>query len=112
MSGSLEGRLIRLEVISGRNIQGPAWRIPAGIFVSIKLDSSARWKSSIRVLSSDSAVAWDDTLIISPDVSSELTFEIRASFELSRMLGHGTLIAQFETSWNELLDHGEEPFGD
>ncbi|KAG1732547.1 hypothetical protein EDB19DRAFT_1880384, partial [Suillus lakei] len=110
MPGSLEGQSIRLEVVSGKNIKVPSCRIPAGIFVSINFDSKRHWKSAIRVLSSDSAVAWGDTLTISPAASSRLSLEIRASFELDRVLGHGELIGKLETSWNELLDRGTEPF--
>ncbi|KAG1729213.1 CHAT domain-containing protein [Suillus paluster] len=110
MTGSLECQFIRLEVVSGKNIQVPSFRIPAGIYVSIKLDSRRRWKSALRVLSSDSTVAWGDTLNISPDATPKLSLEIRASFELGRTLGHGKLIGKFEPSWDELLDHGDEPF--
>ncbi|KAG1717956.1 CHAT domain-containing protein [Suillus lakei] len=45
----------------------------------------------------------------SPAASSRLSLEIRASFELDRVLGHGELIGKLETSWNE-LDRGTEPF--
>ncbi|KAG1746151.1 CHAT domain-containing protein [Suillus lakei] len=110
MPGSLQGQYIGLEVISGKNIQVPFIRIPAGIYVSIKLDSRRRWSSTVQVLSSKSAVAWGDTLTISPDASPKLSLEIRASFELGRMLGNGKVISKLETSWNELLDHGDEPF--
>ncbi|KAG0699092.1 CHAT domain-containing protein [Suillus ampliporus] len=110
MPGSLEGQYIRLEVINGKNIQVPSFRIPAGIFVFIKLDSIRRWKSTTQVLSSDHAVAWGDTLTILPDASPKLSLEIRVSFELGRMLGHGKVIGKVKTSWKELLDHGDEPF--
>ncbi|KAG1752102.1 CHAT domain-containing protein [Suillus lakei] len=46
----------------------------------------------------------------SRDVLPKLSLEIRASFELGRMLGGGEVISELETSWNELLDHGDEPF--
>ncbi|KAG1775482.1 hypothetical protein EV702DRAFT_431672 [Suillus placidus] len=36
--------------------------------------------------------------------------EIRASYELGRMLGGGEVIGELQTSWDELLDHGDEPF--
>ena len=49
-------------VISGKNLQVPSFRIPAGIYVSIKLDSRRCWKSAIRVPSSDSSVVWGDTV--------------------------------------------------
>ncbi|KAG0708031.1 CHAT domain-containing protein [Suillus ampliporus] len=108
MSDNLEGRSIRFEVISGQNIDVPSERIPAGIYVSLKLDDTRCWKSAIRVLSSDNAVAWGDT--ISSHVSPTLSMEIRASFELGRTLGNGELIGNLETSWDDLLDHGDEPF--
>ncbi|KAG2342986.1 hypothetical protein BDR05DRAFT_989973 [Suillus weaverae] len=40
----------------------------------------------------------------------ELSVEIRVSYELGRMLGSGVVIGKLETSWDELLDHGDEPF--
>jgi len=40
----------------------------------------------------------------------ELSLEIRVSYELSRMLGSGEVVAKFESSWDELLDRGDEPF--
>jgi hypothetical protein len=36
--------------------------------------------------------------------------EIRAAFELDQMLGNGDVIGKLETSWDALLDHGNEPF--
>jgi hypothetical protein len=47
----------------------------------------------------------------SPDVSPKLSVEIRASFELGRMLGRGELIGRLEISWEGLLHRGDEPFG-
>ncbi|KAG1841930.1 hypothetical protein DFJ58DRAFT_916360 [Suillus subalutaceus] len=40
----------------------------------------------------------------------ELSLEIRVSYEVDRMLGNGEVVAKFETSWDELLDRGDEPF--
>jgi hypothetical protein len=40
--------------------------------------------------------------------STKLSFEIRAFFELDRMLGNGEVIAKFEMSWNGFLPHGDE----
>ncbi|KAG1719232.1 CHAT domain-containing protein [Suillus lakei] len=110
MTSSLQGRSIRLELISGKNLEVPSGRIPAGIYVSIKLGETRRWRSAIRILSSNQSVMWSDTVTLSSHTSFELSFEIRASFELGRMLGHGEFIRKLETSWNELLDHGDGPF--
>ncbi|KAG2134505.1 hypothetical protein DEU56DRAFT_409115 [Suillus clintonianus] len=110
MSGSVEGQSIRLEVIGGHNLQVPSTRMPAGIYVSIIVDSRRRWKSAVRVLSSDESVAWGGTVTLSSYESAALSVEIRASYEVGRMLGNGELIGQIETSWDELLDHGNEPF--
>ncbi|KAG1831952.1 CHAT domain-containing protein [Suillus subalutaceus] len=110
MPNSLEGQFIRLEVISGKHLQVPSERAPAGIYVSINVDSRRRWKSAIKVLSSDESVAWGDTATLSLDASSKLSLDIRASFELNRMLGSGELIGELEVTWDELLDHGDEPF--
>jgi hypothetical protein len=38
--------------------------------------------------------------------------EIWASFELDQMLGNGEIIGKLQTSWDELLDHADEPFGE
>ncbi|KAG2142433.1 CHAT domain-containing protein [Suillus clintonianus] len=96
MSRTLESQSIRLEVIRAKNIKIPSDRIPAGIYVTIDVHSRRRWKSAIGVLSSDKSVAWGDT--------------IRVSYELDRMLGNGEVIRKLETSGDELLDHGDEPF--
>ncbi|KAG1747180.1 CHAT domain-containing protein [Suillus paluster] len=110
MSGSSEGQCIRLEVVGGKKLKVPSTRMPAGIYVSIKLDETRRWKSAVRVLSSDSSVAWGNTVTLSTDVSPRLSLEIRASFELGRMLGQGELIGELGIFSNELLDHGVKPF--
>ncbi|KAG2041184.1 hypothetical protein BDR03DRAFT_979626 [Suillus americanus] len=110
MPGSLEGQYIRLEVISGKNLKVPSQRIPAGIYVSINPQSSRRWKSTIGVLSSDESIAWRDAVTLSLDASPTLSVEIRASFELDRMLGNGEVVGKLDTSWDALLDHGDELF--
>ena|SRR6267154_1291438 len=48
----------------------------------------------------------------SSDASPGYSLEIRACFELDRMLGDGEVIGKLETSWNELLHHGNECFGE
>ncbi|KAG2142408.1 CHAT domain-containing protein [Suillus clintonianus] len=101
---------IKLEIISGKNLKVPSERIPAGIYVFINVDSTRRWKSAIEVSSSDESVTWGDTMIVSSQASPALSMEIRASYELDRMLGNGELIGKLKTSWHELLGHGEEPF--
>ncbi|KAG0702288.1 hypothetical protein DFH29DRAFT_1069230 [Suillus ampliporus] len=126
MPSNLEGQYIKLEVISGKNITVPSQRIPAGIYITINVDSRRHWKSAVRVLSSDRSVAWSDTTTFyresrtrsqssssvsrSPEASPRLSLEIRASFELGRMLGHGEFISKLRTSWDELLHHGDKPF--
>jgi hypothetical protein len=52
----------RFTVISGKNLRVPSERIPAGIHVSINVDSRRRWKSALRVLSSEESVVWGDTV--------------------------------------------------
>ncbi|KAG2335373.1 hypothetical protein BDR05DRAFT_1006879 [Suillus weaverae] len=68
-------------VIGGKNIRVPPWRIPAGIYISINVDSWRRWKSAISVLSSDESAAWADTVTLSPQASPAFSVEIRASYE-------------------------------
>ncbi|KAG2743623.1 hypothetical protein P692DRAFT_20642599, partial [Suillus brevipes Sb2] len=110
MSASSENRCIRLDVVSGRNLQVPSWRIPAGVYVSINVDSQGRWKSAIGVLSSEQSVVWGDTVTLSLDASPVLSVEIRASHEADRMLGSGEIIGELRVSRDELLNHGDEPF--
>ncbi|KAG1857716.1 CHAT domain-containing protein [Suillus subalutaceus] len=103
-------RYIRLEVINGKDIRVPSWRMPAGIYISINVNSWRHWKSTISVLSSDESVAWGNTVILSSHASPTLSMEIRASYELGRMLGGGEVIGKLQISWDELLDYGDEPF--
>ncbi|KAG2143401.1 uncharacterized protein EDB93DRAFT_586121 [Suillus bovinus] len=110
MPRSSRRRYIRLEVISGKNIQIPSWRIPAGIYISVKVDSRRRWKSVSSVLSSDQSVEWGNIVTLASHASPTFSVEIRASFELGRMLGGGEVIRKLEMSWNELLNHADEPF--
>ncbi|KAG0698316.1 CHAT domain-containing protein [Suillus ampliporus] len=110
MPGSVEGQYIRLEVISGKNLEILTWRTLAGVYISIKRDETRRWKSAVRVLSSDGSVTWGNTVTLLSDALPKLSLELRASFELGRTLSDGELIGKLETSWDELLDHGDEPF--
>ncbi|KAG1814011.1 uncharacterized protein BJ212DRAFT_1365108, partial [Suillus subaureus] len=53
--------------------------IPAGIYISVNVDSHRRWKSAISVLSSEESAAWGDTVTLySPwrlsDAMRELIF--------------------------------------
>ncbi|KAG2083846.1 CHAT domain-containing protein [Suillus cothurnatus] len=109
-SSSSKGQFIRLEVISGKNIKVPSKRIPAGIYISLDAGSNRRWKSTIGILSSDESLAWGDTVTLSLCKSPEFLVEIRAAFELDQMLGNGEVVGKLETSWDALLDHGNEPF--
>ncbi|KAG1721931.1 hypothetical protein EDD22DRAFT_962374 [Suillus occidentalis] len=129
MSGSSESRYIRLDgdhsissphpypyphtlftVISGSNLLVPSERIPAGIYVSINIDSQIRWKSATGVLSSEESVVWGDTVILSSDASPVLSVEIRASYEAYRMLGSGEVIGKLQMSWDEILNHRDKSF--
>ncbi|KAG1824297.1 CHAT domain-containing protein [Suillus variegatus] len=114
MPGSSESRYIRLEgeslFISGKNFQVPSERIPAGIYISVNVDSRRRWKSAISFLSSDESVVWGNYVTLSSHSSLALSVEIRASFELGRMLGSGEVIGRLSMPWNELLSHRHEPF--
>ncbi|KAG1759627.1 CHAT domain-containing protein [Suillus occidentalis] len=110
MSGSSESRYIRLNFVSGSNLQVPSERVPAGIYVSINVDSQKRWKSAISVFSSDRSAVWRGTVSLSSDASPAFSVEIRASYEADRMLGSGEVIGKLQMSWDELLDHGDEAF--
>ncbi|KAG2356014.1 CHAT domain-containing protein [Suillus spraguei] len=103
-------RYIRLEFISGQNLKVPSGRISAGICVSINVDSWRRWKSSVKVLSFEESAVWGDTVTLSLHASSAFSLEIRASYELGRRLGSGEIIGKLQISWDNLLNHGDEPF--
>ncbi|KAG1778158.1 hypothetical protein EV702DRAFT_1044841 [Suillus placidus] len=110
MSGSSESRYIRLDVISGKNLKVPSWRIPAGIYIYISVDSRRHWKSAISVLSSGESAERGDTVTLSPQASPAFSVEIRASYKADRILGGGEVIGKLQLSWHELLNHGDEPF--
>ncbi|KAG1805697.1 uncharacterized protein BJ212DRAFT_1303962 [Suillus subaureus] len=110
MPGSLEEQYIRLEVVTGKNLQVPSQRIPAGIYISINIDLRRRWKTAIKVVSSHKYVVWGDIMTLSSYASPAFSVEIRASYEAGRMLGSGEVIGELQTSWDELLDHGDESF--
>ncbi|KAG1790427.1 CHAT domain-containing protein [Suillus plorans] len=110
MPGSSEGRYIRLDVISGKNFQVPSGRIPAGIHISVNVDSRRRWKSAISFVSPDESVVWGNSVTLLSHSSPALSVEIRASFELGRMFGSGEIVGRLRMPWNELLSHRHEPF--
>ncbi|KAG1722799.1 hypothetical protein EDB19DRAFT_2043950 [Suillus lakei] len=105
-----EGQSIRIEIISGNNLRVPSERIPAGICICINVKSRRRWKSATRSLSSEESVAWGDTVTLSSHASPTLSVEIRASYEVDRTLGGGEVIGKLQTSWDKVLDHGDERF--
>ncbi|KAG1847466.1 CHAT domain-containing protein [Suillus tomentosus] len=109
MPGTSESRYIRLEG-NGNNLRVPSCRIPAGIYISVNVDSRRRWKSSISVLSSNTSVTWGNSVTLISHASLALSVEIRASYELGRMLGGGEVVGRLQMSWDELLHHGDEPF--
>ncbi|KAG2111465.1 hypothetical protein DEU56DRAFT_919998 [Suillus clintonianus] len=104
MPGIIESQSITLEFIDGHNLQVPSKRMPAGIYISINVDSRRRWNSAIRVLSSDKSVAWGDSVTPSSHESPALLMEIRASFEQDRTLGNDE---SFELSFPPV--HGVNP---
>ncbi|KAG2108782.1 CHAT domain-containing protein [Suillus cothurnatus] len=53
---------------------------------------------------------WGNTVTLPSHTSLALSVEIRASYEAGRMLGSGKVIRKLQMSWDELLDHGDEPF--
>ncbi|KAG2339330.1 hypothetical protein BDR05DRAFT_1003439 [Suillus weaverae] len=46
----------------------------------------------------------------SPQASPGFSVEIRVSYEADRILGSGEVIGKLELSWDDLLNHGDEPF--
>ncbi|KAG1775553.1 CHAT domain-containing protein [Suillus placidus] len=107
--GSWEGQYIRLELISANHLPVPSRRTPAGIYVSIDIDSKRHWKSPVRAPLTDDSDMLGYIVILSLREVSELSVEIRFSYELGRMLcSSGEVIGKLEISWDELLDHGDE----
>jgi hypothetical protein len=105
--------------------------MPACIYVSINIDSQRLWKSTIGVLSSENSVAWGDAVTMqrprsllgaiqgaifyrSSHALPVFSVEIRASYEAGQILGSGEVIGKrkLHMSWDELLNHGDEPFGE
>ncbi|KAG1775460.1 CHAT domain-containing protein [Suillus placidus] len=111
MPGSCEGQYIRLELIRLNDLPLPlpSERVPAGFYVSINVDSRRRWKSPVRVPSSDKAGLLGDVVTLSLRDVPELSVEIKVSYELGRMLGSGEVVGKLETSWDQLLNH-DQPF--
>ncbi|KAG1834887.1 CHAT domain-containing protein [Suillus variegatus] len=74
----------RLEVMRGKNLDVPSFRIPVGIYVSIFIDSKRRWKSNVGELLSDSSVAWNDAVTLSwhPSSTSQCWGEEKSSANL------------------------------
>ncbi|KAG2048447.1 hypothetical protein BDR06DRAFT_1013013 [Suillus hirtellus] len=56
------------------------------------------------------ADAGNQPINLSSHDSPALSVEIRASYELGRMLGSGEVVRRLSMSWDELLNHGHEPF--
>ncbi|KAG1873529.1 hypothetical protein DFJ58DRAFT_881389 [Suillus subalutaceus] len=106
MPGSSEERYIRLE----GGLLHITFRIPAGIYISVDIDSRRRWKTAIKVLSSYKYVVWGDIVTLSSYASPAFSGEIRVSYEAHRMLGSGDVTGELQTSLDELLDHGDESF--
>ncbi|KAG1737118.1 uncharacterized protein EDB91DRAFT_1347913 [Suillus paluster] len=94
------GNISDSKLSAEKNLKVPSERIPAGIYVSIKLDSGHQLPQSYYPTNP------------SPHASPNLSVEIRASFELGRMLGNGEVIGKLAISWDKLLRHGNEPFDD
>ncbi|KAG1878090.1 CHAT domain-containing protein [Suillus subalutaceus] len=84
------------------------WKSASKVLSSKK--SAGHWKSAIKFLSFDKSVVLGDAVTLPLGVSPVFSLDIRTSFELDRMLGNGEVIGELETTWDELLDHGNEPF--
>ncbi|KAG1773246.1 hypothetical protein EV702DRAFT_1201129 [Suillus placidus] len=107
MFGTSESQYIRLDIISGKNLNVPSWCPPAGIYISINVDSRRRWKSAISVLSSEKSTAWGNAVTL-----HHLHSQSKSGCPMRpvRMLGSGEVIGKLELSWDDLLNHGDEPF--
>ncbi|KAG2340380.1 hypothetical protein BDR05DRAFT_1002571 [Suillus weaverae] len=68
-------------VLCGKDFKVPSERIPAGIYISINVDSRRRWNSATSVLSSEESAVWVDTVTLSLQASPAFSVEIRASYE-------------------------------
>ncbi|KAG2139860.1 CHAT domain-containing protein [Suillus bovinus] len=100
MPGSSEHRYIRLEGDHQRKEYSSPLLAHAGWHLHI---CQSRLEEMLEI-------AWGNAVTLSSHASPALSVEIRASFELGRMLGGGEVIGELEVPWDELLDHGDEPF--
>ncbi|KAG2150944.1 hypothetical protein DEU56DRAFT_581831 [Suillus clintonianus] len=113
-------RVLMLEVINGTDLLIPSHRIPAGLYVSVST-SSGQWNTTIKAPMADCSVAWNETFIICArpvksfwwpmaffsSTSTEVHFEIRASFEIERTLGQGQVVGTVNTTIEKLLEQDE-----
>ncbi|KAG2084743.1 uncharacterized protein F5147DRAFT_765195 [Suillus discolor] len=114
MPGSSESRYIRLEGESLRTT------FVAIIILTLDLQLSVEriFKSLLGAFPLVSTYLSMSTLgdagnqppVSSSHSSPALSVEIRASFELGRMLGSGKVVGRLRMPWNELLSHRHEPF--
>ncbi|KAG1719616.1 CHAT domain-containing protein [Suillus lakei] len=110
MPGSLEGRYIRLE--ADTILKYPPERIPAGIYISInsRIPETLEISHQEPIIRRISSVGRYRDPVKSSHASPALSVEIRASYEVDRMLGSGEVIGIIQMSWDEVLDHGDEAF--
>ncbi|KAG2033621.1 hypothetical protein BDR03DRAFT_967068 [Suillus americanus] len=50
--------------LSGNNLQVHSQRIPAGIYISVNINSKRCWKTAIKVSSSHKYVVWGDIVTL------------------------------------------------
>jgi hypothetical protein len=80
--------------------------------VTRRICSVGGYCDSVKSLVTSGYDSRADLRFSSLDASPVLSAEIRASYEADRMLGSGEVIGKLQVSWDELLDHGDEPFGE
>ncbi|KAG2343517.1 hypothetical protein BDR05DRAFT_1000118 [Suillus weaverae] len=94
MTGSWEGKSIRLEVISGKKIKVPSERIPAIIYISLNGDPRNQTPESYHLTNLQRGARPRSCK------SPQISVKIRVSFELDRMLGNGENVVNGGTSYS------------
>ncbi|KAG1883294.1 hypothetical protein F4604DRAFT_1677641 [Suillus subluteus] len=91
MPASWEGSHIRLELIKVNNLLSARLQAFTSTLMSIHGGAGNQPSESLREV-------------------PKLSMEIRVSYRFGRMLRNRDVVANFEMSWDELLDRGDEPF--
>ncbi|KIK34513.1 hypothetical protein CY34DRAFT_17672 [Suillus luteus UH-Slu-Lm8-n1] len=114
MPGSPESRYIRLDAEKIFK-SPPGARLQAFMYPLMSTPRDAGNQPSVschpKICSVGRYCDFVKSLVTSGSYASPvLSVEIRVSYEADRMLGSGKVIGKLQMSWDDLLNHGDEPF--